>query len=173
MKKSSFYFGLFLITALFLGGGQSAAWALHDHGDYNAHGAHDAHAAHKVYEVPENEPAPSLNLKVMEDPVAGWNLHLVTENFTFAPYHAGQDHIPGEGHAHLYINDKKITRILSPWHHIPELPQETNSVKVSLSTNNHDYYSVNSQVVEDTVEIKAPQAEKTKGCSCPKMRCGC
>jgi len=181
MKKMNFYFGLLLAMALVLGGFKGAAWALHPddahgaqetndgHGVHGAHAEHEAHA-HEVYEVPENEPAPSLTLNVMEDP-PGWNLHLVTENFTFAPYHIGVDHIPGEGHGHLYINDKKITRILGPWHHIPELPEGNNTIRVSLSTNDHEYYSVNNQLVEDTAEISVAQAEKAKDCPCPRCPC--
>lgn len=150
------YIGLFLLMGLFLGGLTGAAWAMNEHGDHG-HEEHANHADHEVFEVPENEPAPSLTLRVMEDPVAGWNLQLVTENFTFAPFHAGINHIPGEGHAHLYINDQKITRILCTWHHIPELAQNNNTIRVVLSTNDHNYYSVNNRIVEDTVEISTQQ----------------
>ncbi|WP_291322811.1 hypothetical protein [Desulfonatronospira sp.] len=144
--------------------------AVHDHGSHVHADHHDQHAVHEHYTVPANEPGPSLSLVIHEDPVAGWNLQLVTENFTFAPYHAGLNHIPGEGHAHLYVNDVKAGRILGPWHHLDGLTSEHNTVRVVLSTNDHRYYQAGGEIVEDTGHIMAePVQEQGKG-RCP--RCG-
>jgi hypothetical protein len=182
MHRMNSWLKIFMIVALALMVFKGAALAQHVHGSpepdpHQAHGAdsaqqiHDDHSAHQVFQVPENEPAPALTVRVFDDPVSGWNLQLVTENFTFAPYHAGLNHIPGEGHAHLYINDIKFTRILGPWYHLDRLPGGENTVRVALSTNDHQYYSVNDQIVEDSVVITAQLGDKSEGCPCPQCKC--
>ena len=50
-----------------------------------------------------------------------YSLHLITENFRFAPESVSMKPVFGEGHAHLYIDDVLICRIYGPWQHIPAL----------------------------------------------------
>jgi len=182
MNKMNWFLKIFLMMALALMGLKSIALAQHVHGSpapdphqshvsHSAHQGHGDHSAHQAYLVTENEPAPTLNVRVFDDPVSGWNLQLVTENFTFAPYHTGLDHIPGEGHGHLYINETKITRILGPWYHLDSLLEGENIVRVALSTNDHKYYMVNDQIVEASVLITAQPSDKQEGCPCPQCKC--
>lgn len=100
-------------------------------------------------------PQPTIDLIVHEDPVAGWNLQLKTENFTFAPTQAGFDHEAGKGHAHLYIDGAKITRLYGEWYHIPSLETGTHQIKVTLNSNNHDELTTSKdEVIMDTEIIE-------------------
>jgi len=82
--------------------------------------------------------------------MAGRNLEIITENFRFAPEHAGSENVAGEGHAHLYIDGKKIARVYGPWFYIPEPGPGTHSVRVTLNANSHQDFVVGNQVIEDT-----------------------
>ncbi|MRX27987.1 hypothetical protein [Kangiella sp. HZ709] len=94
-----------------------------------------------------------------KDEKSGWNLELITENFAFAPEQVNQAHRVGHGHAHLYINGKKITRLYSHWYHLEELPEGKHLIKVNLNTNDHQDYALNGKVIGAEVEIN----QKRKG----------
>jgi fatty acid desaturase len=72
------------------------------------HAHHHAHDA--VIDVPEGPDAPTLALEAQKDPVGGWNVHVRTTHFSFAPERVNGPHRPGEGHGHLYVDGKKVAR---------------------------------------------------------------
>lgn len=98
--------------------------------------------------------APQLGIALHKDPVAGWNLELVTENFEFTPEAAGLKNQPGEGHAHLHIDGKKAARIYSPWFHIGELVPGKHLIEVTLNANNHATLAVSGKPVKAVAEIE-------------------
>ncbi len=107
----------------------------HDHGDPAQHAAgsgHDHHDHHAPRDL--GAAAPDLRVEATRDPVSGWNLHLVTERFDFAPAAAGGAPVPGQGHAHLYVDGTKIARLYAPWAH---LDRDAGEVRVVLTGNDH------------------------------------
>lgn len=107
---------------------------------------------HVMYEIPVSMKAPTVRIISQMDPVGGWNLQVVTQNFTFTPEKALEPDVPGEGHAHLYINGKKIGRVYGEWIHV-NLPQGKNTVRVTLNTNSHKEFSHGGVPVQDEVII--------------------
>lgn len=97
--------------------------------------------------------APTLNINLVPDSAAGWNLHLEVSNFRFAADHAGQSAVDGEGHAHLYVNGTKIARIYGDWYHIGSLPEGTANVEVGLYSNDHKALSVDGQPIKQTLVV--------------------
>ncbi|MEM9162695.1 MAG: hypothetical protein AAGC54_06445 [Cyanobacteria bacterium P01_F01_bin.4] len=93
---------------------------------------------HKSIEIPEGEPLPTVDLTITPDPVSGWNLQVETTNFAFVPAQVNQKSTPNEGHAHLYINGEKITRLYSEWHYLSSLPPGEHEIVVSLNANGHE-----------------------------------
>ncbi len=83
----------------------------------------------------------------------GWNLNIETTNFTFAPETVNQESSPNQGHAHLYINGEKITRIYSNWYHLPELPKGDNEIKITINTNLHEDLIYQGKVIGDRTSI--------------------
>ena len=80
---------------------------------------------------------PTLDTAVYPDPVGGWNLNVITTNFTFDAAAAGRENAEGHGHAHVYVNGVKLGRVYGAWHHIGKLPLGSNEVSVSLYANDH------------------------------------
>ena len=112
----------------------------HSHGD-------DGHT-HGMVEVPEEMAVPTVEIEISQDPSSGWNLHIITENFLFAPERSGLAHSPGEGHAHLYIDGIKIARIYAPWYHIGEkLSPGNHEVEVTLYSNDHQEYTLKGETI--------------------------
>ncbi len=110
---------------------------------------------HKKIVIPANEPVPEIDVIIRPDVMKGWNLEAKVSNFKFAPENVNTTHKTGEGHAHLSINGKKITRLYSSWYYIDKLPPGKNRITVSLNANNHTNFVYNGKVIEDTeiVEI--------------------
>ncbi len=108
--------------------------------------------ARKV-DVSAMDPQPDLEISVVRDPHGGWNLTVKPINFKFAPEHVNGKHQHGEGHAHLYVNQKKIARLYGTDFHIPALRSGNNVVRVSLSTNDHQTYALGDKPIERVVSI--------------------
>lgn len=96
---------------------------------------------------------PSLTLTAHKDAMAGWNLQIEPNNFEFAQARVNQENVVGEGHAHLYINGEKITRLYSNWYYLNNLPSGVHSVMVVLNANNHGPLILRDQKISATVEI--------------------
>lgn len=105
---------------------------------------------HPPVELTAPTPIPTVTLTVQQDPIDGWNLHLATTNFRFSPDGVGGPPVPGEGHAHLYLNDEKIARLYGNWYHIPALPPGTYTLRVTLHANNHGMFLHEGAPIADT-----------------------
>lgn len=108
---------------------------------------------HPRYEVTNKELTPSVMVHAMKDPHGGYNIHLMTSNFVFSPQNAGGEDVMGEGHAHLYVNGKKVGRVYSNWFHTNMLEKGVNKIKVTLNTNSHKDYYVDGKPVEGVIEL--------------------
>lgn len=153
-----------LVIGLLFGGGVGFTIAAangitldgHDHSDHGAMSGMDHGAAGhgEVLSLEALATAPTLAIAVNEDPMSGWNLHIMTENFTFSPENASLAHIDGEGHAHVYINGVKLGRFYGPWVHLDGLPEGEVTVEVTLNANDHRALAVGDVALRQTVTIQ-------------------
>ena len=128
-----------------------------EHKMKEGHGHHSG-MGHEPLMIPEGEPAPTLELTVEPDAVRGWNLQAAVSNFEFAPERVNQASSTTEGHAHLYINGEKITRLYSAWYYIPALPPGEHSIRVELNANGHEPLVSAEGAIEDTVTVMVPES---------------
>lgn len=110
----------------------------------------ESHSHHGIINIPNNAAIPAVDLVIHEDTLSGWNLEIRTENFRFAPKNVNQPGDFQEGHAHLYINGKKITRLYSNWYYLGELKLGKNEIKVTLTSNDHKDLVYQGNKIEDT-----------------------
>lgn len=158
MINRKIYFLLCLISFLFLGNNKLFVQAqTHSH-DNHTHqdemSSEEAHHEHKMISIPDNVPIPKVELIVHEDAIQGWNLEIKTTNFDFAPDTINKDSVYNKGHAHLYINGKKVTRIYSNWFYLQNLPSGENEIKVTLNTNKHEDLMYQGKMISDVQIIK-------------------
>lgn len=155
-----------LLIGLIFGGGigfviAAANSVTLDGHDHDAHGEQGTemsesmeHAHDEALPVAAGENAPTLAIDLVKDPMAGWNLHVMTENFRFAPDHASLSHVAGEGHAHVYVNGVKLGRLYGDWMHIAELPKGDTAVMVTLNSNDHRPLAVGDTTLSATVSVQ-------------------
>lgn len=95
---------------------------------------------------------PTLKLVVTKDPMSGFNIQIKTKNFKWSPQRASMAHVPGEGHAHIYVDDVKIGRVYGEWYHLAtsnlNLTPGPHTIRVDLNGNDHAPYIFKGKILE-------------------------
>lgn len=158
MSRALALFGIGLVFGGGIGFATAAGMGVtfdgHDHGAAAHHGTETEHAI--MHDRPLDVPAadaPTLSIQIQPDPMAGYNLELVTDNFAFSPQNASLQNVTGQGHAHVYVNGDKLGRLYSNWMHLDRLPQGEVEIEVTLNTNDHRPLSVAGTPVSATQNI--------------------
>ncbi|MGI9301550.1 MAG: hypothetical protein ACR2RB_02430 [Gammaproteobacteria bacterium] len=108
---------------------------------------------HSQIDVSALTEKPSVSLNVARDTVGGWNIHVKTRNFRFAPENASREPVSGEGHAHLYVDGKKVSRLYGAWFHLGELSPGRHEIRVTLNANDHASLVLHGEPVAASTEI--------------------
>jgi hypothetical protein len=115
---------------------------------------------HSNLEIPPGQPVPTVSLMVHPDPMKGWNLEVKVTNFRFAPDRMNAKSSATEGHAHLYVNGKKVTRLYGSWYYLDSLPPGQNKITVSLNANGHEQLTYRNKPIEASATIQVPASSK-------------
>lgn len=130
---------------------------LHNQSSHFSAGNHEMMHQENQIHIPPTHHAPTISGSVTRDPSGTWLLEIQTENFTFEPKKAGTEEITyNEGHAHIYLNGKKVNRLYGQFYHLDILPAGTNEIKVTLNGNNHGVFVANGEEVAFTETVKVP-----------------
>lgn len=116
--------------------------------------AQDHH--YEMVEIPSDHVAPSIKGTVNQDHSGTWYVHIETENFNFSPENVGLEGAEwNEGHAHLYLNGKRINRMYGNYYNLGELKKGTYNIMVTLNANNHGILSHAGEplIYEETFEV--------------------
>ena len=102
----------------------------------DSHGGSHSHAER---EVAADTATPSVSIEAVEDTKDGYNIRILTENFVFAPENVNGEPTQGEGHAHVFVNGTKISRVYGEWFHLTgdKLKEGENMISVTLNANDH------------------------------------
>ena len=114
---------------------------------------HDHDHTHDEPEPAEADSPMWLEVTAHPDTGGAYNLQVVPAGFTFSGENVNRDHVPGEGHAHVYVDGKKIARMYGPWIALPALEPGMNTIGVTLNTNDHRDYTWNGMPVEVSTEV--------------------
>lgn len=106
--------------------------------------SHDDHSA-----IESTVPV-SMDIDVDVEPDGGVNVHIMTENWRWAPENVNTEHIPGEGHAHVYVDGEKINRVYGSHYYIKDVEAGERVIRVALNTNEHNEFTVDGTLVEAT-----------------------
>ncbi|HKL55141.1 MAG: hypothetical protein ACX93P_04665 [Roseovarius sp.] len=158
---------IFLLIGLFFGTGfgfllaatSGAKLEGHDHGadsavhDHSAH-EHESAGGHDHDALTEaGAPAPTLALNIHPDGPQSRNLELMVENFTFDPKGVNGPHVPGHGHAHVYLNGVKLARAYGRWQQLYALPKGRHMLRVTLNANDHSQLAVDGEPIAAEMEL--------------------
>ena len=112
---------------------------------------------HSVKIIPadyKNPPSVKIRLEKDAHTKGALNLFLDLENFRFAPEEVNKTSRINEGHAHLYVNGKKLTRLYGASYFMDKLPKGNLELRVTLNTNKHEDLSYRGKLVQDVVVFK-------------------
>lgn len=121
----------------------------HDHGEHD----HGEHNHETLVELSADAPIPAVEMTVTPTASGGYFVQLDVENFDFAPEAVDGAHVEGQGHAHLYVNGEKITRLYSEEYFIDSLPAGAVEIRVTLNTNDHSTYALDGAPIEAVVNL--------------------
>lgn len=130
------------------------SYILHEQLEHNIPVVHTA-MDHGTLDISDDESIPQIDsLLISKDAMSGWNVTIITSQFTFTPEHVNQTHQAGQGHAHIYINDEKFARVYGPSFHIPELAGSNHRLKVTLNANGHEVMEYDGRPIEVEAELE-------------------
>jgi Nucleoside-binding outer membrane protein len=142
-----------IAISLLLVAASSAAVFAHDGED---HGAQSGQDHHQIVNLAGDSAPRIVELKVEKDPVAGFNLFVVTENFDFAPELVNTPHVDGKGHGHIYVDGVKVARIYGPAFHLDGLDKGRRRIEVTLNANDHKQYAANGARISAETSVEVP-----------------
>ena len=128
--------------------------------DGHAHGP-DAHAdtrAAMSHEPLESEIPVIVAIATDVEDGGGVNVHIGTRLWNWAPRNVNGAHIPGEGHAHIYVDGEKLNRVYGPYYHIPALSPGAHEIRVTLNANSHNDLTLNGEPIEATATVTTSAA---------------
>lgn len=113
---------------------------------------HDEGSDDHMHNTVEASEPLAIGIDVAMEEDGGINVHIVTEGWRWTPENVDEDHVPGEGHAHIYVDGVK-TRAYTPYYHIPGLEAGSHHIRVTLNANNHDGMYANGFPVEAVATV--------------------
>lgn len=99
--------------------------------------------------------APAAELAVEPDEHGGWNLQLETERFTFTPEQVNGEARGGQGHAHVYVDGEKFSRVYSEWYFLPAeaVGEGEHELTMTLNADDHTVWAVDGEPVAATATV--------------------
>lgn len=91
------------------------------------------------------------------DPIDGINVHIVPAGFAFTPQSVNQADVDGEGHAHIYVDGEKVSRVYGEWFHLTGVGPGDREIRVTLNANAHGVLAVGGRPVQAVTRISVPR----------------
>lgn len=110
---------------------------------------------HSKVEIDQTLPIPAVSIESFKDTKDGYNIKISVTNFTFTPENVNGSNVPNQGHAHIYVNGKKVSRVYGEWFHLADayLTETENIVEVTLNANDHSDWVMDGNHIESSVAI--------------------
>ena len=104
----------------------------------------------------------SLDLSALADDGGGVRVHIMARNWTWAPESVNGPHVPGQGHAHIYVDGVKVNRVYGPNYYLQGLSEGERHISVTLNSNSHNELLVDGKKVEATAMVTVSGTEDMK-----------
>jgi hypothetical protein len=138
---------------------KSAASQEHDHHGGTSSGEHDS-MSHQPLAV--DSPV-DLGIEAQVDDSGGVGVHIVAQNWTWAPENVNGPHVPGEGHAHIYVDGEKVNRVYGPNYYLRGLEEGERHISVTLNANSHNELLVAGEKVEASTMVTVTESTGIEG----------
>ena len=94
----------------------------------------------------------SLMTEVEHD--GGVNVQIMTDGWTWST--GGANHVPGEGHAHIYVDGELLRMVYEPVNHVSGLAPGDRHIRVTLSSNSHADLTFDGAPIDATAMVTVP-----------------
>jgi hypothetical protein len=98
---------------------------------------------------------PEVRAEVTGDPESGWDIAATITGFEFSSP-SRVDHVPGEGHTHVFVDGQLLTMSYEPVVHIDYLQPGEHHAMVTLSRNDHIDYSIDDELIVAMAAFTVP-----------------
>ena len=88
----------------------------------------------------------------------GVHVKIDTEGWRWAPGEVNSANRDGTGHAHIYADGVKLSRVYGPYHYLPSLESGSHELRVSLNDNGHNELTWQGRALEATTTVFVPEA---------------
>jgi hypothetical protein len=106
--------------------------------------------------------APDVGIEVQPDD-GSWDVRLTLRDFRLSPPGTRARAAPGQGVAHLYVDDRLVTRLRTPEHRLPAVPRGTHRVTARLYADDGTVWVVDGEPVESTADVTVSEPGPTSG----------
>ena len=105
------------------------------------------------------ESAVPVSLDISAEVAEGGGVHVAinAEGWRWAPEEVNEANSDGAGHAHIYADGVKLSRVYGNYHYIPALEPGTREIKVNLNSNDHSEITWQGNLLESTVSVTIPE----------------
>ncbi len=117
-------------------------------------GGHHAHDT-----VVESAAPVSMEMAAAVAADGGVYVNITTEGWHWAPEEVNGPNTDGAGHAHIYVDGEKVSRVYGPYHYLPSLAPGAHEVKVILNDNQHNALTWQGESLEATALVTIPQVD--------------
>lgn len=131
--------------------------AEHGHGELSDSSA-DHHGSAEPGTI-ESEVPISISFTTEVDDKGGVDIQITTEGWLWTPDNVDGEHVPGEGHAHIYVDGVKIGRIYGPTYYLEGIDSGERQVRISLNSNSHDELTYDGNAVEAIASVTIPESD--------------
>ncbi len=87
-------------------------------------------------------------------------LNFSIENLELIPVNPPSEHEAGQGHLHLHVDGVSVAMLDETSYTVNDLTQGLHSFRVTVSTNDHREYSVNGEIVSDSISLEIEDGEE-------------
>lgn len=126
----------------------------HDESDGHSHENEyeDGHGGTYEYSSHSNVPGVSIT-GLSEGSDGAWELAVEYSDFTIDEDAVDSENVPGVGHAHVYVNGEKTSRLFSESYIFEDDLKEGDVVRVALNTNDHKEYTHDGQALDSEFTV--------------------
>ena len=155
--------GAFGLNFHVFGPGDGARMAVDNQGSHGGTHGHDTDPAEEEHAPIEAGAPTSVRIVAEVESGGDVNVRIEADGMRWAPEKVDQPHVPGEGHAHIYVDGVKISRVFGETYQLTGLMPGERRINVTLNANSHGQLLVDGQPVGDTTRVTVPDSGDSVG----------
>ena len=115
-----------------------------------------AAGAGEIVDVSLLQMPPTVEMRVVEDTIAGWNVFVDVSHFSFRTGNERTALDPLQGFAQLHVDGEPVARVYGSAYHLGSLEPGEHEIRLSLHAVDGSALVLRGELVEDSVQVTEP-----------------